>query len=166
MSEARDERDLSPAQQAGMSVPEYERRVWDMARHHVHPTFLYVLLQVIGISRLMDHELFRDPDLGLYREWGLFLASFLGAWAVFYSTLLRTSGLASLTVTLLVPTAAAALAVVWFAFPAPPQMSREAGIWAAAVLTGPGVVGWVLTMRRWLVARREAARLLEGGEAA
>ena len=156
-----DRRRAGPAERAGLSVPEYERRVWDMTRHLVHPAFVYVVLQVVGIARLVGHPSFHDPGVGLYREWGLFLASFLGAWAVFYSTLLRTSGLRSLTVTFLVPAAALGLVAVWVAFPPVAEMTGTQLLVACAALAGPGVVAWPVTMIRWRRARREVAHLLE-----
>jgi len=147
------------SRRGGLTVREYERHVWDMAKHQIHPTFLFVAAQVAGATRLLDHAAFQDTG-GWALETALFVAGFLGAWACFYSTLLRVSGLRSATVTVLAPTAVLAALAVWFAFPAPAEMSRGQLLAAAAVLVLPGVIGWPLTMRRWSVARREAASLL------
>ncbi len=144
----------------GFPLREYEGRVWDMAKHQLHPTFLYVVAQVAGATRLLDHASFQADGAAL-REVALFFAGFLGAWACFYSTLLRVAGLRSVTVTVIVPAAALAALAIWFVFPAPAAMSQTALLAAALLLAGPGVVGWLATMRRWRAARREAARLLE-----
>ena len=74
----------------GFPLREYERRVWDMAKHQLHPTFLFVAAQVAGATRLVAHASFAESG-GWAREGALFLASFLGAWACLYSTLLRVA---------------------------------------------------------------------------
>jgi cation transport ATPase len=148
------------SRRGGLTVREYERHVWDMAKHQIHPTFVFVAAQVAGATRILDHAAFQQSG-GWALEAALFLAGFLGAWACFYSTLLRVSGLKSATVTVLAPTAVLAALAVWFAFPAPTEMSRGQVLAAALLLVVPGVIGWPLTMRRWSAARREAASLLE-----
>jgi hypothetical protein len=143
-----------------MTVREYERHVWDMARTQLHPSFLYVAAQVAGATRLLQHAWFSGPGAG----WGealLFAAGFLGAWACFYATLLRVAGLRAVTVTLLVPLAAAAALAIWFVLPAPEHMSRTTLLAASLALAGPGALAWPFAMRRWRAARREAAELLE-----
>jgi len=147
------------SRRGGLSVREYERRVWDMAKHQIHPTFLFVAAQVAGASRIVEHVLFRDAG-GAALESALFVAGFLGAWACFYSTLLRVAGLKSVAVTFLVPLAALAALAVWFAFPSPAEMSRGQVLAASLLLVGPGAIAWPATMRRWRAARREAASLL------
>jgi hypothetical protein len=147
------------AHRGGLSMRDYEKRVWDMAKHQLHPTGLFVLAQVVGATRLVEHPLFDAPG-GWSLELALFLAGFLGAWACFYSTLLRVAGLRSLAVTVLVPLAALVAALVWLALPAPGQMPRTTLFAAAGALALPGVVGWVVTLIRWRAARREAASLL------
>jgi hypothetical protein len=149
------ETDAGAARRGGFSMREYELRVWDMAKHQIHPTFLYVVAQVAGASRLLSHPAFEDRG-GSLREVALFLAGFLGAWGCFYSTLLRVAGLRSLTVTIVVPAAVLAAAAIWFVLPAPEAMSRKTLAFAEAALVVPGAAGWALTMRRWRAARREA----------
>ena len=144
------------APRGGFSSREYGARVWDMARHQIHPTFLYVAAQVAAGTRLGSHAVYASPGGGL-REAALFLAGFLGAWACFYSTLLRVAGLRSLAVTILVPLAVLVALAVWFVLPAPDAMTRETLIAAELALALPGVAGFLVTMRRWRAARREAA---------
>lgn len=146
----------------GFTVREYERHVWDMARHQIHPTFLYVAAEVAGATRLLGHPAYAQDGGGL-REALLFLAGFLGAWGCFYSTLLRVAGLRSLAVTIVVPAAILAALAVWFALPAPDEMSGGMLLAAEVALAGPGVIAWVLTMRRWRLARREAGAALPPG---
>jgi hypothetical protein len=155
-----DRTQMGPAARAGMSVPEYEARAWDMARNLVHPAAFYVVIQVVGLTRLTAHPVFREPGAG-WLELALFVASFLGAWAVFYSTMLRDAGLRSLTVTFLVPLAFLALVVGWVALPAVVAMSDRDLATAALALVAPGPVAWIVTMVRWSRARREMAAMLD-----
>jgi hypothetical protein len=149
------------AHRGGFTIREYEARVWDMARHQIHPTFLYVAAQVAAATRLLAHPAYADAG-GWAREAALFLAGFLGAWGCFYSTLLRVAGLRSVAVTILVPLAVLTAAAIWFLLPAPDVMERRTLLAAELALVLPGVAGWALTMRRWRRARREAA--LAAGE--
>lgn len=146
----------------GFTIREYEARVWDMARHQIHPTALYVAAQVAGATRLLGHPVYADVG-GSLREIALFGAGFVGAWACFYSTLLRVAGLRSLAVTFLVPLAAAAALALWFVVPPPDRLSRAEVAWCELALAGPGVVGFAFTMMRWRAARREAAAESERG---
>jgi hypothetical protein len=151
------------AHRGGFTIREYEGRVWDMARHQIHPTFLFVVAQVAAATRLLAHPAYADAG-GWAREAALFLAGFLGAWGCFYSTLLRVAGLRSLAVTILVPLALLVAAAAWFVLPAPNVMDRGTLLAAELALVAPGVAGWALTMRRWRRARREA-ELAGGGTA-
>jgi hypothetical protein len=129
-----------------------------MARHVLHPTGIYIVAVVAGCTRLLGHPLLDEPGTGTAIELGLFLAGFLGAWACFFSTLLRDAGLPSRTVTLLVPATALAALVVWTLLPRPGEMTRGTFTAAALALAGPGPVAWVFTMIRW---RRERAAHIE-----
>ena len=110
------------APRGGFTIREYERHVWDMARHLIHPTFVYVAVFVAAGTRLSMHALYSETGVGGVREGALFLAGFLGAWACFYSTLLRDSGLRSVAVTVLVPLAAATAVVVFAVLPGPSEI--------------------------------------------
>ena len=132
-----------------------------MARHQIHPTFIYVAAQVAAATRLLAHPAYAD-DGAWAREAALFLAGFLGAWGCFYSTLLRVAGLRSVAVTILVPLAVVVALAIWFVLPAPEATSRATLLAAELALVVPGALGWLLTMRRWRRARREAA--LAAGE--
>jgi hypothetical protein len=147
------------SRRGGFTIREYERHVWDMAKHQLHPTLVFVAAQVFGATRLLEHALYQAPG-GLACELALFLASFVGAWACFYSTMLRVAGLPSRAVTLLAPTAIVAALAIWFVFPSPAEMSPFEIRAASALLVGPGVLAWPLTMRRWRVARSEAASII------
>jgi len=151
-----------PAARAGMSLEEYELRVWDMAKSVVHVPAIYAVAQVIGLTKLVGHPVFQEPTVGALREGGVFVCSFLGAWAVFYSTLLRDAGLRSLTATILVPASILAAIAVWAVFPSVGEMTRAEAWWAAAALAGPAPIAWVITMRRWRIEKRRVAPMLAG----
>lgn len=140
----------------GFTIKEYEARVWDMARHQLHPTFLFVAAQVAGATRLLAHPAYAAPG-GWAREAALFLAGFLGAWGVLYSTLLRVAGLRSLAVTIVVPAALLVAIALWTVAPGPESLGDAGLLGAEALLAAPGVVAWIATMRRWRAARREAS---------
>lgn len=145
-----------------MTLEQYEWHVWDMAKNVVHVPAIYAVAQVVGLTRLLPHPWFQQPGAGLWREIAVFVCGFLGAWAVFYSTLLRDAGLRSWTVTFLVPAAVLVAIALWAFFPPVDEMSATTALVGAALLAGPGPVGWVVTMRRWRIERRRAADLLEG----
>ncbi len=148
-----------PSERAGMSLAQYDWHVRDMAKSLLHAAGLYVVLQAIALTRLIPHFVFREPG-GWWREIAVFLCGFLGAWAVMASTLLRDAGLRSWTVTILVPLTVVAVVLLFVAFPPTAQMSRAQVALAAALVSGPGPVAWLITMRRWRVEKRRAAALL------
>lgn len=145
-----------------MSLEQYEWHVWDMAKNLVHVPAIYAVAQIAGLTKLLPHALFQEPGVGAWREVGVFVCGFLGAWAAFYSTLLRDAGLRSWTVTFLVPGAVLGALLVWLAFPAVEDMTGAQAAWAAALLAGPGPLGWIVTMRRWRIEKRRAAEHLAG----
>lgn len=144
----------------GFTVAEYEARVWEMAKHHLHPTAIYVVAVVAGATRLFGHALLDEPGTGAAVEAGLFACVFLGAWACFWSTLLRVAGLPSRTITILVPLAVAAALAVWTVVPAPSAMDAATFWIGAASLGAPGPVAFAVTYRVWRRHRREHAHLL------
>lgn len=144
----------------GFTVKEYETRVWDMARHVLHPTALYVTGVVAGGLRLLEHPIVDEPGRGGIVEGALFLGAFLGAWACFYSTLLRDAGLPSRTVTFLVPLAWIAAAFLWFGMGEPAALSRSDFAVGALFLLGPAVPAWVLTQISWRRQKQMHAHLL------
>ena len=151
-----------PAARAGMSLEEYEGRVWDMAKSVVHVPAIYAVAQVVGLTKLIAHPIFQQQGVGGVREAAAFLCSFLGAWAVFYSTLLRDAGLRSAAASVTVPLAVLAAIAVWAVFPATGEMTADQAWLATALLVAPGPVAWLVTMRRWRIEKRRAAPLLEG----
>ena len=148
----------------GFAIREYERRVWDMARHVIHPTFLYVIAVVAGSTRLLQHGIADTPGTGWQVELALFLAGFLGAWGCFYSTLMRDAGLASSAARLLIPLAVLGALAVWTVFPAPAAMDERTFWIAAACVVGPGPLGWAEAMLRWRSHRRQHADVLREAE--
>lgn len=143
----------------GFTVAEYERRVWDMAGSVLHAPAIYVLAFVAAATRLLQHPASDGPG-ALAVEGALFAAAFLGAWACFYSTLLRDAGLPSLTITVLAPAAAATALALWFVAPGPDDAAPAVFWTGAAALALPAPLAFALTWRRWRRLRREHAHLL------
>lgn len=147
-----------PGQQ--LSVGERSAQVWDMVLNLLHPAFLYVLFQVMIMTHMADAPVLQGLR-GLSPELlGACVIQFLGAWAVFYTTLLRDMGFRSPegTVLLLAAFLGAGLQYVLFpdpdaAEPARVQLFLGAQLVLAAVL-------WPVTLLRW---RRLKRRELGGG---
>ncbi len=145
-----------------MTIAQYDWRVRDMAKSVVHVPAIYALAQVAGLTKLLSHAVFQQPGSGAWLEAAAFLCGFLGAWAVFYSTLLRDAGLRSWTATFTVPAAVLAAIAVWALLPAVGAMSGAEALLGAALLCGPGPVAWIVTMIRWRIEKRRAVAYLEG----
>lgn len=140
------------------SIREVNSRVWDMVLNLVHPAAVYVILQLLMLDRMQrtpaleGHGPLAPVSLLVY---GL---QFLGAWAVFYTTLLRDMGYRSATGTVLVLGALAAAVLQYVLVPEP----AEAGAGAAwAVLGSQGALAAALfpaTFFRWRRCRAEFER--------
>lgn len=127
---------------------EVNDRVWDMVIHMVWPVLLYVLLQILLISRFSGHEGISGLSLAI------FAAQFFGAWTVFYSTLLRDMGFPSRAALLLVASALAG----WLASLALWSDGRSAPTAGLRFLLAaqflPVAPAWVLTFGRWRRLKR------------
>ncbi|MCG3134153.1 MAG: hypothetical protein HMLKMBBP_01440 [Planctomycetes bacterium] len=144
----------------GIPVKEYEARVWDMARHLLHPSAVYVAACVAGGVRLLGHPVFDEGAAGAAIELAMFLSVFLGGWACVLSTLMRDAGLPSATITVLAPLAAASAVAVWTVFPAPSAPGRDPmpGALLAAALAlqfAPGAPAFAVTWTKWRRLRKE-----------
>lgn len=64
-------------------------RVWDMVGNLLHPTALYVVLQLVILDHVSDVAPFRGQGPLSPIMLACYATQFLGAWAVFYTTLLR-----------------------------------------------------------------------------
>ncbi len=64
-------------------------RVWDMVGNLLHPTALYVVLQLVILDHVSEVNPFRGQGPLSPLMLGCYATQFLGAWAVFYTTLLR-----------------------------------------------------------------------------
>lgn len=142
----------SESQRTAEEVRSYDRQVWDMVQHLVHPVALYVLLQVVISSRYADHP--GLDGLGV----AVFAAQFLGAWAVFLGTLLRDMEFPSYVPLVLVLLALAGCAAM-FVLPHPANSSAPAVRVFMACQLVPAVVAWTVTWTRW---RRLKARHAPG----
>lgn len=144
----------------GFAVKEYEARVWDMARHLIHPAAIYVAACVAGGVRLLGHPVFDEGGSAAALELAMFACVFLGGWACFLSTLLRDAGLASATVTILAPLAVAAAVALWTVFPPPAAAGRppmDGTLLAAALFLqfAPALPAFAVTWTRWRRLRKE-----------
>jgi hypothetical protein len=151
----------------GETVPEKDRRVWDMVLHLLHPVGIYVLLQLL----ILDH-LGRAPALeGLGPlapiPLGIYALQFLGAWTVFYTVLLRDMGYRSAAGTILLLGALLGFAAARLLVSRP----AELGTAGLALLLGPqlllALVSFPWTFARWrrLKAAWEADQRQRGGPA-
>jgi len=136
------------------AVKEFNSRVWDLTLNLVHPAGLYVLLQMVIGDHMGKTPAFAGVELLHPQSLAIYAAQFLGAWTVFYTTLLRDMGYRSSWGTVLLLAALAGAATQYLIFPQPAQ-ATDATTWAfLATQMGLAVVGWPLTMRRWRRLRR------------
>ena len=124
-------------------VADYDRGVWDMVQHLVHPVAIYVVLQIVMFSGWMNHPSLDGPEAIL------FVLQFLGAWAVFYGTLLRDMGFESLAPLGLTAVAMGGAAWQFFLIEDPLLASGRgaAAFWAVQLV--PAAVTWAWTFVRW-----------------
>jgi hypothetical protein len=154
--------DTRPPHRDPAEVRELHFRVWDLVKHLVHPAALYVVLELLVAGHLGENPALSSARHGSHLWALLFAGQFLGAWAVFYSTLLRDAGIRSYTALALTGMAAFGLAAQLVAFPDPAAMSPG---WIRLVLAWhlvPAVALWVVTMVRWTRLKRRLARLIDG----
>jgi cadmium resistance protein CadD (predicted permease) len=124
-------------------------RVWDMVLHLAHPGFLYVVFQVIILTRFSAHPVVRQYDLFIY------VGQLLGAWTVFYTTLLRDMGLKSRAGTFLALLAMVGAVASHFLVTNPYHASDKFIVGFLLVQLIPAALLWIWTMIYW---RREKAR--------
>ncbi len=139
----------APPPRTPTEVTEFNDRVWDMVLHLVHPVALFVVLQVVFASRFAGHEGVQGWSFPVY------VLQFLGAWTVFYSTLLRDMGFVSRVGAVLCLWAAFVLGVSYVVAWDPYALSAfgARGLFAAMLL--PLLPVWAYTLLRW---RRLKAR--------
>ena len=157
---------VEPAEQPGdlqeETTQEVNRRVWDMALNLVHPALFYVLFQLVILDHLLESPALAFRSVMDPAALGLYGAQFLGAWTVFYATLMRDMGLGSSWGTILLLAAVAAVAAQYAVFPDPATASSAAVWWFLGVQILLSCTGWAMTMVRWQRGKRawqeEAAR--------
>ena len=136
------------------STEQVEYRVWDLALNLVHPALFYVVFQLV----ILDH-LGRSPALAGKgplepASLTLYTMQFLGAWAVFYTTLLRDMGYRSPWGTILLISGLASVIAQYFVIPNPAGATAAAAWTLLGIQMGLAGVGWTLTMVRWLRLKR------------
>jgi hypothetical protein len=145
-------------------VRAYERSVWDLTRNLIHPAFLYVVFQVALWCGLDRNPAFRGGALSFWTRTGIHALQFLGAWGVFYGTLLRDMRLQTRAVTVVLWLAALGALAVWI-WPGADSPGASGGLRAVLVAElAAGFAGWVVTIATWAAAkRRHAAAVPERG---
>lgn len=144
------------------TVREVNNRVWDMTLNLLHPTFLYVLFQLLILDHLSNAAPLADRSPLEWQSLAIYGLQFLGAWTVLYTTLLRDMGFPCPWGTILLLAALASVAAQYFVVTDPPNQATAAWVLLGTQL-GLAVVAWPLTMKRWWFLKRQ---WLEESEAA
>lgn len=136
----------------------------DLARHLIHPAFLYVVFQVALWGALERNPAFRGAVLSFWQRAVIHAIQFIGAWGVFYGTLLRDMQFQSRVVTVVLWLAAAGVATAWL-WPHPEAVAASPFLRAILMAElAAGIVGWLIIMATWLRAKaRHAAQHTEAG---
>lgn len=135
-------------------IRDHYHRAWDLTIHLVHPTLFYLLFQLLLRDHLGDH-----PDLralGIFHPLCLLLDAgiFLGAWAVFYTTLLRDMGFRAPSGTILLLSGLVSAAAQYIFIPRPAE-AAAAPVWGLLALQAAAAGAlWVETMWRWRRLKR------------
>ncbi|MFT7616473.1 MAG: hypothetical protein ACI97A_000095 [Planctomycetota bacterium] len=128
-------------------VEEYNDQVWDMVFRKVHVVALYVFLQIVLVSFFQTHA--------AYRSWSgwVFVGQFLGAWTVFYGTLLREMGFRSRSGAILI--VIGAISIIPAAVGEPMGWSDATVQRILLAQSLPGALLWGLTLFRWRILKRQ-----------
>ena len=138
-------------------VREYEGRVWDLTKHLVHPAFLYVVFQVTLWCGIQRNPAFRGREPGFWIATLIHALQFVGAWGVFYGTLLRDMRFQTRVVTIVLWIAAAGAAAAWL-WPEPESIDTSPWFWGLLIVQlAAGLAGWAIVMIAWLRARSQHA---------
>ncbi len=150
-------RERSPAQ-----IREFELRVWDLAKNLIHPAFVYATCQVAMWCAFERNGAFAWPHPGFWWRTGIHAIQFLGAWAVFYGTLLRDMLVETVTPTVIAWIAVVGTVIAW-TWPSPRSELACVAYWVilgvqlATALTGWGIAAaqWFRSKRRYLAEHPE-----------
>ena len=143
------------------SILEKDDAVWDLVFHLVHPSFIYVILQLVTFSHFQGSpELRGMPPLSLPAVL-LYGGQFLGAWAILYTVLLRDMGLKSPEGTWLLLLALAGAILAYLLIPDPSQAAPETILVFLGIQSGCGAILFLTIWTRW---RRYKARVRIGGK--
>ena len=142
-------------------VRTYNRRVWDMVLFQLHPVLLYVILQILVVSHLAAHPLFRQW------EWLIYGGQFLGAWACLCAVILRESGMVARSALGLVLIGVVGVVVQYVVAPRPTEANDARIMWLVAGQLVPAAIAFVVTVPRYLAVKREldASGEASGGSA-
>ena len=130
-------------------IREFNDRVWDLTINLIHPTLIYLLMQLLVRDHWGDHPLLADTGWAHPLQLGLDLLLFLGAWCVFYCTLLLDMDYTAPWGTAILLTAVMCVTLQYLVF----RSAEDAPDWAAWMILGGQAalagIGWTLTMIRW-----------------
>jgi uncharacterized membrane protein HdeD (DUF308 family) len=145
-------------------IQRFNDRVWDLTIHLVHPTLFYVLFQLLIRDHASSHSTLRSISHFHPIALGLDLGLFLGAWAVFYTTLLRDMGFFAPSGTVLLWTSFLSCVIQYVALsPMESESSTTLMIFLGVQFLIAGI-GWTETMLRWAREKRLHALSLAGDD--
>lgn len=139
-------------------VREVDNRVWDLVHNLVHPAAIYVLLQLFILDRLSRTPLLHPFGPLHPVSLAIYCAQFLGAWTVFYTTLLRDMGYGSVFGTLLLLWALlGAILCPWILANAENAAEGRTAAFLGAQLL-PAVISWPWQWQTWRKRKSEYER--------
>ncbi|MBI4568289.1 MAG: hypothetical protein HY719_07815 [Planctomycetes bacterium] len=144
----------TPGRLPGETTAQVNSRTWDLALNLGHPALIYVVIEVFIFSRLTEGPALRAMSHPWLVGAALFGVVFFGAWAVFYSTLLRDMGHQSRAAALMVAWGALGVAAQFVLFPEPAAVTATPLFAFLGAHLAPILPCWAVVMIRWRRARR------------
>lgn len=138
-------------------------QVWDLTTHLVHPTLFYVVFQMLIRDHMGDHSSLRSLGFFHWKALALDFCLFLGAWCVFYTTLLRDMAYKVSSGTVLLWTSLLGCAAQYLLFRDVEGMDSRT---VSGFLLGHALLAlvlWAATMVRWRRLKQEHLRQYPGG---
>ena len=153
-SPTRDRQDaLSPEE--SREIREKNSQVWEMVDNLIHPTAIYVLLQLVILSHLSRAPALIDLHPLNPIMLGIYACQFAGAWAVFYTTLLRDMGLRCPEGTILLLTTVAGIPLQYLIVPHPQIAGDTLPLALLGIQMAAGLGLWARVFLRWRRARQQ-----------
>lgn len=136
-------------------VAEYNDQVWDMVLRKIHVVALYVLLQIVLISLFQTHP--------AYEAWSMWIygGQFLGAWTVFYGTLLRDMGFRCWSGMILIALAGASVTIASLSDCLGWSDAAVQRLFLVQLIAAAGL--WALTLYRWRILKKQYLKARDEG---